>query len=61
MSANNTRESKVSKSQEDPEDHETYNYNRYSDGDTENEDIWDYSDVQDIIHYVDKDPSEFLD
>jgi hypothetical protein len=39
----------------------TNNYNWYSDGDAENEDIWDYFDVYDIIYIDDKDPSEFLD
>jgi hypothetical protein len=43
------------------ENRNTHNYNWYSENDAEEDDIWDYFDVYDIIHYDGKDPSEFLD
>jgi muramidase (phage lysozyme) len=60
MDANGTKDSRVSKSQEDTEDREAYDNNGYSVSVIGNEDILDYSDVPDVIICIVRDPSEFV-
>jgi hypothetical protein len=50
MGANNTREPKDTESQEEPEDHETYNNNWNSDDDSEDDDIMNHFNVIRVTH-----------